>query len=91
MLRHKLHHCHFNPAVVKEFGFCKFCGKCYSEKRYGRLHEKDCSNALGGARGCGRGRGKGGRRGKVVLNHHPQLQPKKLSWTRNIPNFLTQG
>ena len=27
----------------------------------------------------------------VVFNHHPQLQPKKLSRTRDIPNFPTQG
>ena len=27
----------------------------------------------------------------VVYNHHLQLQPKKLSRTRDIPNFPTQG
>ena len=27
----------------------------------------------------------------LVFNHHSQLQPKKLSRTRDIPNFPTQG
>ena len=27
----------------------------------------------------------------VVLNHHPQLRPKKFIRTRDIPNFPTQG
>ena len=26
-----------------------------------------------------------------VSNHHPKLQPKKFSKTRDIPNFPTQG
>ena len=49
LLRHQKHRCQFNPQVVREFAFCKFCGKRYSERRYCKQHEKKCTKA-GGSR-----------------------------------------
>ena len=61
LLRHLKHRCQFNPNVIREYAFCKYCGKRYSEKRYCKQHEKKCTQASGGSRGrWGRGRGRGG-------------------------------
>ena len=46
LLRHQKHRCQFNPQVEREYAFCKFCGKRYSERRYCKLHEKKCVKGL---------------------------------------------
>ena len=65
LLRHQKHRCQHNPNVIREYAFCKYCGRRYSEKRYCKQHEKQCTQASGGTRGRGRrGRGRGRGRGQ---------------------------